>query len=102
MDSIDQGNKIIAEFMGMPIEPQNAEYHTSWDWLMPVVEKIETMPDMWSKIIGENKLFQCSIEHFDWSEAILVQSETSKIIATWEAIVQFITWYNSQTPKQNG
>ena len=51
-------NKLIAEFMGMtygdpndnsvmtqgseviPIE--SMEYHTSWDWLMPVVEKIET------------------------------------------------------------
>ena len=50
-------NKLIAEFMGMtygdpndnsvmtqgseviPIE--SMEYHTSWDWLMPVVEKIE-------------------------------------------------------------
>ena len=50
-------NKLIAEFMGMtygdpndnsvmtqgseviPIE--SMEYHKSWDWLMPVVEKIE-------------------------------------------------------------
>jgi len=54
-------NKLIAEFMGWDIEslstipsnlhPSNLEldndevleykYHTSWDWLMPVVEKIE-------------------------------------------------------------
>ena len=56
-----QDNKLIAEFMGWDIEslstipsnlhPSNLEldndevleykYHTSWDWLMPVVEKIE-------------------------------------------------------------
>ena len=51
-------NKLIAEFMGMtygdpndnsvmtqgseviPIE--SMEYHKSWDWLKPVVDKIET------------------------------------------------------------
>ena len=53
-------NKLIAEFMGMTedsndksvmiqITPQgnevvpieSMEYHKSWDWLMPVVDKIE-------------------------------------------------------------
>ena len=56
-----QDNKLIAEFMGLSIKegvcyytdaddmfPMGIEveepylpYHTSWDWLMPVVEKIE-------------------------------------------------------------
>ena len=56
-------NKLIAEFMGWDIEslstipsnlhPSNLEldndevleykFHTSWDWLMPVAEKIERM-----------------------------------------------------------
>ena len=40
-------NKLIAEFMGVGKlhEAQSSnqwnQYHTSWDWLMPVVEKIE-------------------------------------------------------------
>tara|TARA_R110000851_G_scaffold36378_5_gene94964 strand:- start:3059 stop:3364 length:306 start_codon:yes stop_codon:yes gene_type:complete len=55
-------NKLIAEFMGlgdgdkyfsptledaesvglgMHVYPDEMRYHTSWDWLMPVVEKIE-------------------------------------------------------------
>ena len=53
-------NKLIAEFMGLemheskhryittyyviiaevPIELPHLQYHTSWDWLMPVVHKI--------------------------------------------------------------
>lgn len=52
-----EGNKIIAEFMGLPSyenmtgkywlhpldknkEVSQFNYHTSWDWIMPVVEKI--------------------------------------------------------------
>ena len=54
-------NKLIAEFMGLeiheskhkyittyyvtidgvPTDLQDLQYHASWDWLMPVVEKIE-------------------------------------------------------------
>ena len=34
-------NKLIAEFMDVNlIEGQLGEYHISWDWLMPVVQKI--------------------------------------------------------------
>ncbi len=58
-------NKLIAKFMGMnygdpndnsvmiQMTPQGSEvvpinsmkYHSSWDWLMPVVEKIESLRD---------------------------------------------------------
>jgi len=42
-------NKIIAEFMGLNIDKgvqadymeHELKYHTSWDWLMPVIEKIQ-------------------------------------------------------------
>ena len=35
-----ENNKLIAEFMGYDvIEPM--QYHTSWDWLMPVAHKIK-------------------------------------------------------------
>ena len=44
-----KNNKLIAEFMGdeHPLAEVTHEasyrYHTSWDWLMPVVEKIEKL-----------------------------------------------------------
>ena len=54
-------NRLIAEFMGISIDGEFAyikdegspleetmpinqmEYHKSWDWLMPVIQKIETL-----------------------------------------------------------
>ena len=33
-------NKLIAEFMGANTSIE-MRFHTSWDWLMPVVDKIE-------------------------------------------------------------
>lgn len=41
-----ENNKLIAEFMGYnlnnltPSFLNNLKYHTSWDWLMPVLKKI--------------------------------------------------------------
>ena len=34
-------NKLIAEWMGAKWNANALKYHTSWDWLMPVLEKIE-------------------------------------------------------------
>jgi len=47
-----ENNKLIAEFMGYIYEddilvPEEPQYHTSWDWLMPVLIKIERI------IVGE-------------------------------------------------
>ena len=44
---MEKTNKLIAEFMGVGkhYEAQSSnmfnQYHTSWDWLIPVVQKIE-------------------------------------------------------------
>ena len=86
------------------------QYHTSWDWLMPVVEKIESM--QW---IGVNKIYvqisdkSCSIwTYFDVKEFLRLTGDDknedgkykvkitadTKIKATWLAIIDFIKWYN--------
>lgn len=130
---IDEGNFIIADFMD--IEPMKwkseydgsdmmiwvdkekkmtvydepeLHYHTSWNWLMPVVEKIEKGFD--------GRLFHSTIDSmFSWdaeSESYFVvhscyiaensrtvfesKEHREKINAVYEAVVQFITWYNSQ------
>ena len=83
------------------------KYHSSWDWLMPVVEKIESSKvDNWPEPI---KSFTFRIE----SKYCLISGHSgiaqpgvfyqtpygyepeSKIHATWLAVVGFIKWYNS-------
>ncbi len=107
-----ENNKLIAEFMGMnygdpndnsvmiQMTPQGNEvvpidsmkYHCSWDWLMPVVEKIENFG--FEFIIAESR---CKIKHnTDHSIEELFHIETigSKINTTYDAVVQFIKEYN--------
>jgi uncharacterized protein YyaL (SSP411 family) len=53
-------------------------YHTSWDWLMPVAEKI-----MWDNDIEDN---QCT----NIAEALC----DAKIDRVYDAVVEFIKEYN--------
>ena len=70
------------------------KYHSSWDWLIPVVEKIESLNN-YTRIetpINKKELRQtyCNI---DGKEEFKTYSK-SKIEALWLAVVEFIKWYN--------
>lgn len=66
-----------------------SKYHTSWDWLMPVVEKIPNKNDYHfldeeaEKVIKELKeaLFNVDIEK------------------AWSSVVKYIKWYSSLADK---
>ncbi len=105
-----ENNKLIAEFMGLEvlyrpnsngfIEISDTElcdvddliYHTSWNWLMPVVEKIEDLGydviirQGTCEIRGEdvNSMKYDNFERFD----------AGKHITTYSAVVKFIKWHN--------
>lgn len=120
---IVEGNWIIASFMGatitdgigytgrnisFPTETNglyvhkltDLKYNSSWDWLMPVVEKIEDlergmaynveMYNVWCVVtIGTQYAMTCDVEFTE----IKYRTE-SKIESTWRCIVDFIKWYN--------
>lgn len=84
-------NKLIAEFMGLDgwWSENEFKYHSSWDWLMPVVEKIEK--EGANIIIGTNSV---RISH-DENEVYVAKSITgdvvqSKIQATYKTVVYYI------------
>lgn len=115
---ITEGNKLIAEFMGftkptngrleiikVPIELElkyraihiaikDLKYHSSWDWLMPVVEKIESELYNDLKFCVNMAFKECVIAEVDDDFYVFYQESESKIKAVWKAVVQFIDWYN--------
>jgi hypothetical protein len=109
-EEIIQGNKLIAEFMG-GIKPdlfcngvkqsENAwnhndinnplcggkyyddslKYHTSWNWLMPVVERCNSI-----------------INHIEYFSRDLQRALcAADIELVFIAVIEFIKWYNAQT-----
>lgn len=61
-------------------------YHKDWNKLMPVVEKIH----------DECKLFSGGLKFFDGLTIF------SPITQVWEAVIAFIKWYNTHSPKRSG
>ncbi len=109
-EEVIENNKLIAEFMGhitsdnlesvcgfrgQEIFPfADLEYHTSWDWLMPVVEKIETY--LWVFSISGLKIEYATIDQYKKGDSQVFPVPGKKIIAVYEAVVFFIKWYNEQ------
>ncbi len=99
-------NKIIAEFMGMKPHHQDSgclirvddngsnevvpieqlPYHTSWDWLMPCIKKID----------GYANEKMCFEEYDDYRTQWAMIDKPSKypIDNVYKQVVEFIKWYN--------
>lgn len=120
-----EGNNLIAGFMQEPyiergrigciqntaVCESNPEglvyelmkYHSSWDWLMPVVEKIERI---WiggsktkMKIESPNRVqiwHEVGYKNIDFAINYGYDNEkTTRLENIWLAVVDFIKWYNS-------
>ena len=91
-----ENNKIIAEFMGCIIHIQTKAYlttdgyfhdkdlkfHSDWNWLMEVVEKIYTTKASYNL-------------HKNIEDAFIYKSE-NRIESVYNACVEFIKWYNNE------
>lgn len=105
-------NRLIAKFMGMTCHHNDSnvlifstengndivsiydlKYHSSWDWLMHAVDKIEGMTD--SK--GDAYRFNIDMCNVDIEGTdIQIIGEAYKIVAVYRAVVEFINLYNNQ------
>jgi len=112
-DKIIKGNKLIAEFMGLIQSGKNyidyrtsddygiypirdLRYHSSWDWLMTVVEKIQlehfVTIERNSTLIHEDDFHSPIINKpFGYGE------QESYIQMTYIAVIDFIKWHNKQS-----
>lgn len=63
------------------------KYHTSWDWLMPVVEKIDKLFDEES----DNWMNKILDEDFPRITDLKITTPREYV---WDAVIQFIKWYN--------
>ena len=68
------------------------QYHTSWDWLMPVVEKIEGLG--FEFFIVENR-FKINHNTDQSIENVTYAEGGDKLSITYQGIVQFIEYYNN-------
>lgn len=105
IEEVVSGNKLIMEFLeldkctdeehrdnpcywheadGEYLTASQTKYHSSWDWLKPVVDEI----------------FTYSLAHPEQVEKIRNMSIVVEIKPCWEKCVEFIKWlnnHNSQT-----
>ena len=115
---IIEGNKLIAKFMGLSYctkyqyegwyknsehnhricDFDGLKFNSSWDWLMPVVNKIESLPlinDAGLCVLIEHSY--CRIYLDNWGEYTTVvekEKKKDKLNAVYLSIVEFIKWYN--------
>jgi hypothetical protein len=120
-------NKLIAEFMEYPDFGTKGDfsylnYHKSWDWLMPVVDKIEEMgfttsiKTSYARINPKkNAGYEHYISYITWNEdgwssrkphasydddydmgniSYSPKEIIDKRRAVYEAVIAFINWYN--------
>lgn len=110
-------NELIAEFMDQHVTlnglrrnvmtnsyyADELEYDISWDWLMPVVEKIDklTMSDethFRTNINGSRNRTHCYIHKYhpgmSVGKEVSEGHEDSKLSSVYKAVVGFIKWHN--------
>jgi len=89
-------NILIAKFMELDYSSYTTiyelKYHTSWDWLMPVVEKIESIG--YEFTIVESRCKVSNNTDHSIKELFYIEKIGIKIDNVYDAVIQFIKQYN--------
>ncbi len=128
-EEIVEGNKLFAEFMNLKVVTFNGlvsgsskhyaalqdplitvkvgnegtlYYHKSWDWLFPVIDKINDMGKGYSFAIFKTyvsltvekggKIFK----DFSFAYSEYITAEQTGKVAAFKLLVRFIKWHNEQ------
>jgi hypothetical protein len=122
----EESNKLIAEFMGYKLARCNnglawdigkslpshkhlfpiqgvlhtgneLNFHTSWDWLMPVIDKIESLGYCYDRVDADvfiNK--QSSLGGGNIIPNPMDHNTMTMLEKTYCVVIEFIKWYNQQ------
>jgi hypothetical protein len=116
--TVKEGNKLIAGFMGFEFNRtdsfgndnyrlpdmyrkylhcshfDNLYFNSSWDWLIPVIEKCtkSSIPQQGSILLFKN---QFNFEEYNTKLGLIMQSLLKlNINKTCRCVIEFIQWYN--------
>lgn len=103
-------NKLILEFMGYPKIANDEDkrdyledcvkYHESWDWLMPVIEKIETLGYTFEKNYQPiDKDWQSLI--VKGNDILYQEFNDDSLKSSYYVLVEFIKQYNNERNRSN-
>jgi hypothetical protein len=122
--TIEEGNKLIAEFLGAKFHKategheesdeyffpkgmidkydhqravERMQFHSSWDWLMSVVEKIEGL-NYQSSITYKDHVYECEF-YITGHKLYGGFSPNSKILSVWNAVIEYVKSNNPQNPQ---
>lgn len=116
-EEITEGNKLLADFMGdyfdTGLEPsyyirynkeyklEDGQYHSSWDWMWPVIDKINGLGKAYSFATFKtymsltveksgNKMYK----DFSFTHAEYITAEQTSKEAAFKLLTRFVKWHN--------
>jgi hypothetical protein len=113
-EEILSANKLIAVFLGGKIvrenglifingitggqqTPMGLKYHSSWDWIMPVIDKIESVDNFAYKVILHYGIGFISDSSKHGEPVICRKTGGTRLETTYKLAVDFIIWYNKKS-----
>lgn len=79
---------------GKMVDRTYFQYHSSWDWLKPVIDLI-------SKMITSDSFFDSQLLKESGCDKIMHLTIHATIETAYEEVYQFIQWYNNQSTTTN-
>jgi hypothetical protein len=120
MESIEEGNILIAEFLGYKVQTEDEfnsladddsetnivvlewlDYHKNWNRLMPIVEKINSMKDEYGNLfefkIGNGYVWvdPSVSDRIFFSGNDIGHRDEPMIDKVYRGVVAFVKWYNA-------
>ncbi len=118
-----ENNKLLAEFMGLEneifnttlfyytldgcLDENSLKFHSDWNWLMEVVEKIYSLGGKNKPYYGitftmHNDTFQFGLDNMTEKglnkHISSHKNNLTRIQAVYNACIEFIKWYNENNP----